>query len=325
MKIDVHNHFMPETLIEYIHKNGRKINTEIVDKDGKTFIKHAEGFAYPLFPEFYDLEKKTEALKAMGLDQAVLSVTPTMFYYWVGADAALGVAEICNDWVSEAAAADPEHFKGMATVPMQDAPTALKELIRAHEKLGLNALEIGSVINGKNLDEKEFFPIYEYCNAENIMIMLHPYYVGTTPQYERYYNINISAGVFETSMAINSLIFGGVFKEFPNLKVLASHGGGAFPYQFGRMVHGHKARPEPKVNITESPKTYVDRVYYDTITHWSPALQFLADNFGAEHIVIGTDYPFDMADTEPLKTVGQLKLTSDERKKIYSENIMSLI
>lgn len=325
MKIDAHSHFIPENLLDFIRKEGTKINTEIIVQNGKEYIRHFEGFQYPLFPGFYDRKEKLSDMQKMRIDHTVLSVSPGSFYYWIDAEAALETSKMCNDWVSALSADDPEHFSGMATLPMQDIHLSLKELERAHEKLGLQALEIGPVINDKNLDEREFFPIYEYCAANHILIALHPYYIGVKPQFARYYNTNLIANVLETNMGINSLIFGGVFEQFPDLKVLGAHGGGYFPYQLGRLVHGHKVREEAKINIKKSPDAYLSNLYYDTITHWTPALQFLIDNFGADHVVIGTDYPYDMGDYQPVEHVEELRLTAAQREKILSGNIYSLL
>ncbi|MBR3640998.1 MAG: amidohydrolase [Oscillibacter sp.] len=325
MKIDAHSHFIPDTLLEMIRKDGAFCNTEIIDVDGKPFIRHFEGFQYPMFEGFYKPEVKLADMAKMGLDHTVLSVSPGTFYYWIDAGAALETSKICNDWVSDLSKKDPAHFSGMATIPMQDIPAALKELERAHEKLGLNALEIAPVINEKNLDEKEFFPIYEYCAANGILIALHPYYIGVKPQFARYYNTNLIANVLETNMGINSLIFGGAFEQFPALRVLAAHGGGYFPYQLGRLVHGYEVRNEAKVNIPKAPDQYLDNLYYDTITHWLPPLQFLADTFGADHVVIGTDYPYDMGDYQPVEHVKALRLTDAERELIFGGNVEKLL
>lgn len=325
MKVDAHNHFFPDTLAEYIKKNGNKVNTEIILKDGVEFVKHKEGSMYPFFAGFYSREKKLEDMEKMGIGHAVLSVNPGCFYYWLNADIAYETSRMCNDWVVEFVAKDPIHFSGMATIPLQDIDLALRELQRAHEQLGLNGLEIGSVINGKNIDEKEFFPIYEYCEKHGILIALHPYYIGDKENYTKYFNTNLVANVLETNMAINSLIFGGAFERYPNLKVLCAHGGGFFPYQLGRMMHGYKVRKEPKVNISRSPETYLGGIYYDTITFWEPALDFLVKNFGADHVVIGTDYPYDMGDFKPVEHVNQLRIDANERRQIYEENIKRLM
>lgn len=325
MKIDAHSHFFPTTLVEYIKNHSDKVNTEIVLKDGREFVKHKEGAMYPLFTGFYSREKKLEDMAEMGIDHSVLSVNPGCFYYWIDADTAYETSKICNDWVAEFSAEDPEHFSGMATIPLQDIELSLRELKRAHEELGLNGLEIGPVINGRNIDEKEFFPIYEYCEKHGILIALHPYYIGDKENYTKYYNTNLVANVLETNMGINSLIFGGAFEKYPKLKILCAHGGGFFPYQLGRLIHGYKVRKEPKANISKSPENYLNSIYYDTIIFWKPALEFLVNNFGADHVVIGTDYPYDMGDYKPIEHVNALKIDVCERRQIYAGNIRQLL
>ena len=325
MKIDAHSHFFPTTLVEYIKRNSDKVHTEIIVKDGREFVSHKEGSTYPLFEEFYSREKKLEDMERMGIDHSVLSVNPGCFYYWIDEDTAYETSMLCNDWVAEFAKKDPIHFSGMATIPLQNIELSLKELKRAHEELGLNGLEIGPVVNGNNIDEKEFFPIYEYCEKHDILIALHPYYIGDKEHYTKYYNTNLVANVLETNMGINSMIFGGVFETYPKLKILCAHGGGFFPYQLGRLIHGYKVRQEPKTNISSSPENYLNGIFYDTITFWRPALEFLVNNFGADHVVIGTDYPYDMGDYKPVEHVNELKINAYERRQIYSENIKQLL
>jgi len=325
MKVDSHSHFFPEELAAYISRHEEKLGTQIVSIDGRRFVRHREGSQYPFFQGFFDPVKKLEDMDAMGLDHSVLSVNPGAFYYWTDAQSALDTSKICNDWVSALAKEDPEHFSGMATLPMQDIELSIRELDRAHRELGLNAVEIGPVINEEYLDEEKYLPFFEYCAENDILVMLHPYYISTKPRYSRYYNTNLVANVLETNMGINALIFGGVFEKYPKLKVLCAHGGGYFPYQLGRLMHGYAVRPEPKVNIEKSPENYLDGLYFDTILFWTPALQFLTDQFGADHVMIGTDYPYDMGDLQPVAHVDELKLTREQREMIYSENIFRII
>ncbi|MDO4487506.1 MAG: amidohydrolase family protein [Eubacteriales bacterium] len=325
MNIDMHSHFMPKELADYISKHEEKLGTKIIDINGKPFVKHKEGSQYPFFDGFHDINTKLEDMKKMRLDHAVLSVNPGTFFYWVDAQSALDTSKICNDWVSEVVKNDPEHFSGMATLPMQDIDLSLKELDRSHNELGLNSVEIGPVINDEYLDEKKYLSFFEYCETNNILVMLHPYYISTKPGYPRYFNTNLICNVHETNLAINAMIFGGIFEKFPKLKVLCSHGGGNFPYQLGRLMHGFEVRPEPKVNISKSPENYLGGLYFDTIVFWTPALQFLVDNFGTDKVVVGTDYPYDMGDMNPIDSIEALRLTTQERKMISEINATNLL
>lgn len=331
MKIDMHMHFFPLTLLEYIKKHGNKIDLSLEVRNGQEYVRHVQGFSYPLFKKLYDYEEMLRSLKETGIDMAVLSVQPGCFYYFLDKEKGLLIARLCNDWIAEFCGKHTDRFLGMATLPMQDIDYAVKELIRAHEELLLNAIEIGSTILNENLDADKFFPVYEYCNANNILIFIHPYYilnpgyVGFKENLSRYYNVNLAGNPFDTNMAINTMIFGGVFERFPNLKLLAAHGGGYFPYQFGRLMHGYKVRQEPKAFIRNQPEHYLKNIYFDTITHWQPALDFLVSAFGAGHVVIGTDYPFDMGDYDPLGKIKALRITESEREAIYQGNAMMLL
>ena len=324
MKIDAHNHFLPDTVIEYIRKHGDRFNSEIFRKKDQEFILDKAGTMFPIYKEYYDYDTKVADLDRMGIDLAVLSVVPNTYYYWIPAEAALELAVMSNDWVADFSKKHPDRFRGMASVPMQDPKMALKELVRAHEVLGLNALATAPMIDKTHLDEKSLFPIYEYCEANHILVYLHPCFAREMEELKKYYNTNFVGNVYQTNLGINHLIFGGVFEKFPGLKVFASHGGGYFPYQMGRLRHGYSVRQEPHENINRSPEQYVGNVYFDTITHWTEALQFLVDQFGADHVMMGTDYPFDMGDYQPVEHTASLRLTEAQRKKIYFENAVEL-
>ncbi len=324
MKIDAHNHFLPDTVIEHIRKHKDRFQTEVVVKDGREFLWDHAGILYPLYREYYDLEAKTADLDKMGVDMAVLSIVPNAYYYWIDGEAALEIHRMSNDWVSAFCAAHPERFRGMASIPMQEPELALEELRRAHETLGLNALAIAPMINETHLDAEAFDPIYQYCGEHEILLHLHPCFSKCREELRSYYNTNLVGNVYQTNLGLNHLIFGGVFEKHPGLKVFASHGGGYFPYQMGRLRHGYSVREEPHAHISKSPELYADHLYFDTITHWPAALQFLADQFGSDHVLLGTDYPFDMGDYQPVEHVEALRLTARERRDICGGNAARL-
>ena len=322
MVIDVHHHFMPETLLDYIRTKGEKLDTEIIVVDGLEYVFHkTEGFRFPLQKAFYDAKTRIADMDNMGINKAVLSLVPSSFFYYLeDLKEALNLSRLCNNWVAAECKRYPEKFIAMASLPMQDLELSLGELERANKELGIKGIIIAPVILGSMLDDKKFFPIYEYCEKNGVLIFLHPYFPGKKPEYAGYYNVNLVGNVFDTNVGINHMIFGGVFEQFPRLNIFASHGGGYFPYQFGRLMHGYKVRTEPKANIPISPDKYLKNIHYDTITHGVPALQFLADAFGADSVMVGTDYPFDMGDYEPVQKVNALRLTHSERESILHTN-----
>ena len=325
MIIDAHHHFIPEPLIPYLEKNGDRLNVKIVEREDGRAIVHGEGMVDTLYAGQYDPSVMKADMDKMHIDAAVLSNSPANMFFWSDEEAALEVSRICNDWAAELARKEPGRFYAMATVPMQNVELSVKELERAHTQLGINAVEIAPIINGEYLDEQKFFPFYSYCADNDILLYLHPQVMERQPFFEKYYNINLIGNVLHTNIGLNCLLFGGVFEKYPNLKVLASHGGGYFPYQFGRLMHGYDVRKEPCVNISQPPSTFLKNIYFDSITHWSDSLQFLVDTFGADHVVIGTDYPFDMGDWDPMANVDKLRITKAQRDMITSGTILSLL
>lgn len=324
MNVDMHSHFIPLELLEYIKSNQSAFGVEIVNSGGEWAFRWQGGNVMPVAKEFYDKNVRRYDMQKMGIDKAAISVSPVIYFYHIKAEHTLCAAKICNDWAAQYSSEYPDRIIGMATLPMQDIQLSLEELRRAHEELGLNMLETAPIILGKMLDDPCFFPIYEYCEKNNILIFLHSCFAGAYPPYDKYYNVNLIGYVHETNIAINRLLFGGVIERFPRLKFLTSHGGGLFPYQFGRLMKGYDVRPETRVNISNPPDYYLKNIYFDTITHWTPALQFLCDNFGAENVMIGTDYPYDMGDYTPVERVNSLNLTEEQKQLIKSGNLERL-
>jgi len=326
MNIDLHSHFMPSTLLDYIKKHGEKIGKVYIEQDGKDWIGViGTNWKEHFKKSFYDAETIIEYMDSVRLDKVAQSLSPGMHSYKAKGEDALDVAKLSNDWVADFAKNRPDKFYAMASIPMQAPDLALRELERAHKNLGIKALMVASMINDKLLDEPEFFPIYEYCANNGVLVYLHPFYPAPFEPYTRYYTHNQVAFMTQTANALVHLIMGGIFEKFPKLQVLASHAGGYFPYQVGRMRHVWNVRPEGKVANIDDPEKYLKNIYFDTITHGLPARQFLVDTYGADHVVIGTDYPFDMADASPVDSVDELRLTMAERNLITHKNAERLM
>lgn len=319
MTIDAHTHFIPQELAAWLLANPGRTNAETELKDGVYWIRK-DGFYFPLVPQFYNAQTRFADMDRTRIDKGVLSVSPLLFFYETDTETCLEICRLCNDWAAGQVRMYPERYDAMAMVPMQDIDAAVSEMKRAHTELGMNAVEIAPVINGEMSDSRRLFPFYEFCEKEGIVIYLHPAMVDRRPPYDKYHAMNLVGYVQETNWALVRMIFGGVFRAFPKLKVFTSHAGGSFPYQFGRLMHGYEVREEAKADIDQAPSAYLGNIYFDTITHWPAALQFLVDNFGDDHVLMGTDYPYDMADALPVDTVESLKITADARRRILSGN-----
>jgi aminocarboxymuconate-semialdehyde decarboxylase len=323
MIIDAHHHIIPEDVVQLIRKGDTRFEAEIQMRDGQEWIVHRQGYAYPLFDKFYSAEAKMQDLKDAHLDAVVLSPAPPMFYYWLDSDTGADVAKIVNDGIAEFTNNNRKNFRAMATVPMQEPALAIKELERVKDLYDIRAVEIGTSIEGVNLDDPKFTPFFEAADALGFTLFLHPYYVGDKNGMSKYYFTNLVGNPLDTAIAAGSLIFGGILDRFPHLKVMLAHGGGYFPYQIGRFNKGYQERKESRT-CKELPSTYLNRFYFDTLTFFPKSLEFLVELVGNDHVVLGSDYPFDMGTLKPCDVVNSCDLTEEIKQNIWDKNVKAL-
>jgi aminocarboxymuconate-semialdehyde decarboxylase len=321
--VDIHSHVIPPGVVEAIAADPTGFSARIEDEDGTRQVVHDQGYTYPLFEEFTEPEAKLREMDRKGLDVSVLSPPPPLFYYW--ADVETGI-RLVNEGIAEYIATNPDRFLGMATVPMQDTEAAVAELEQVVSTYGFRAVEVGTSIEGTQLAHPRFRQFLRRTSELDILVFAHPYYVGPKQGLENYYLTNLLGNPYDSTVMIANLMFSGTLDELPDLKMCVAHGGGFAPYQIGRLDHGHQVRPEPRANTKTSPLELLRRLFFDTITFNSQALRFLVDLVGAEHVVLGTDAPFDMGDEDPLTTVAAIpNLASEEREAILSNTAHQLL
>lgn len=324
MIVDAHNHVIPAAIVRHLAENEEPFGVKVDCSGAATRLAHSEGFAYPLFEEFLTPAEKIAQLDRRGLDAALISPSPTLFFYRIDPAVEAAFARRVNDEITAFAATAPHRLRPMGTLPMQSPDHALAELERITAELGMRSIMIGCHIDGVALSEPQYRPVLRRAAELGVLILTHPYYFGTKPGLEKYYLTNLVGNPLDTAVMAADLIFGGVMDELPDLKICLSHGGGFIPYQIGRLVHGQKVRREAQT-ITSSPKDLLKRFYFDTITHDAGALAYLIDLVGAEHVLLGTDIPFDMADETPLRTLDAVAgLSAKDRANITGRNAWRL-
>ncbi|MGO4408217.1 amidohydrolase family protein [Bosea sp. RAF48] len=324
MIVDAHNHVIPAAIVRYLAENEEPFGVRVDRSGAATRLAHREGFAYPLFEEFLTPAEKLAQLDRRGLDAALISPSPTLFFYRIDPAVETAFARRVNDEIAAFAASAPNRLRPMGTLPMQSPDHALAELERITGELGIRSIMIGCHIDGAALSEPKFRPVLRRAAELGVLILTHPYYFGTKPGLEKYYLTNLVGNPLDTAVMAADLIFGGVMDELPDLKVCLSHGGGFIPYQIGRLVHGQKVRREAQ-SIESSPKELLKRFYFDSITHDAGALAYLIDLVGAAHVLLGTDIPFDMADETPLRTLDAVPgLSVEDRANITGRNAWRL-
>ena len=222
--------------------------------------------------------------------------------------------------------ARPARLRGMATVPMQHPDAAVAELERVVRNFGFKAVEIGTSIEGAQLAEERFRPLLRRASELNVFVFAHPYYVGAKAGLEKYYLTNLIGNPLDTTVMLANLMFSGRLDELPDLKIVLAHGGGFIPYQIGRLVHGHSVRSEANGISKSSPKDLLKRIYFDSLVFEPQALRYLIDLVGADHVCIGTDAPFDMADDNPKATIDAVPgMTPLERQCVCCGTALKLL
>ncbi|MGH2775030.1 MAG: amidohydrolase family protein [Actinomycetota bacterium] len=309
MIIDVHTHFIPP---EFLNAADHPAWGAAVERrDGHRWVVHDEGFAYPLNDGFLGNQAKLDDMDARGIDFSIMSLAPTLFYYWIDTADAVSFSRMANDSLAETVAGSRGRLAGTASLPMQDPDAAADEYRRCIQELGFVGAHVGTTIEGEYVDRDAYLPLWEAVNELGAPVILHPYYIGPKVGYEDYYLTNIFVNPLDTALAAGRLIFSGLFDRFENLKFLLVHAGGFLPYQIGRFDHGWKVRQEARISLDRPPSEYLDRFYFDTITHHDRALKWLIDLVGNQRVVLGTDLPFDMADEDP---VGRLDRVADSEE-----------
>jgi aminocarboxymuconate-semialdehyde decarboxylase len=243
-----------------------------------------------------------------------------MFCYWAEPKAAQAFARMQNENVAALVARHPTRFSGMAAVPLQDPALAVEELRHCRESLRLGAVEIGTCPGGRDFDDPALFPFFAACRDLGMAVFVHPAspLVGQE-RLTRYYFPLIVGNPLETALAISKLIFGGVLERLPDLRIAFAHGGGAFPFTLARLNHGWHVRPEGPAAIPKEPRDYARRIFVDSLTLSPRNLHFIIEELGADRVMIGSDYPFDMGDADPLASLDAAGLDPGTRGLIEGQ------
>ncbi len=324
MTFDMHTHIIPQEFIQAISKPGSRWQAKLEQRGDERWVMHDQGYGYRLSPGFHDVAARLADMARMKLGMAAVSVSPTLFYYWAKPKLALDMARVANDGIHALAKERSDKFVGIGTLPMQDLTLAIPELRRCVRDLGFKAILIGANVEGVQFDEPEFLPFFKECEALGVFVIFHPYYVGAKTMFTRYYLTNLYGNPLDTAMVITGLIFGGVLDQCPKLRVGFVHGGGFFPYQIGRLKHGYEVRQETKVNGAKSPEKYMHQLYFDSVVFMHAQLRFLVEWAGADHVMLGSDYAFDMGERAPVDFVNGAGLKPTQTQAVLSNTAREL-
>ena len=325
LKIDIHTHILPPEIPRFKDRFGYggfmqlhhqdACHAHMVDDSGKFFRQ--------VKANCYNAQARLEDCAQSGVDVQVLSVVPALFSYFARPQDGCYVSQFINDHIQQVVENHPQRFVGLGTLPMQDPALAVKELERC-QKIGLKGVEIGSHIKGKNLSDQTFFPLYEACQQLGMALFVHPWEMmgtETMPDYWLPWLVGMPA---ETSRAICSMIFGGVFERFKHLRVAFAHGGGAFPATVDRIQHGFQVRPDLCAQDNAiAPRDYLGQFYVDSLVHGEDMLRHIVHLLGVHRVALGSDYPFPLGESSPGTLIEQCAFSPQERAWLWGKTALS--
>lgn len=270
-------------------------------------------------------DERLADLDAMGIDLQLVMCAPNQCYYTVPLDIAVEAGRMVNDGIAEYVAGGPDRFVALGSVPMPDGNEAAKELERCMTRLKFKGVQILTNVAGRELSDPAFAPFWKRAEELGALVLLHPIGFTEGQRLSRFYFNNVIGNPFETTLALHYLIFDGVLERHPGLKILAVHGGGYLGAYSGRIDHAWGARSDCQAGLPKPPTHYLRQVYFDTVVFTPQQLRALIETFGTDHVVMGTDYPYDMAEYEPLDHLMSAGLDSSAVAAIAGLNAKKLL
>jgi aminocarboxymuconate-semialdehyde decarboxylase len=323
-KFDLHTHYYPPIYFDKI----RELPSEFsFDKSpsGQTIITNRGARFFGITPPMTDVAKRLEDMDRVGIDVEVVSLsTPNVFF--TDAEHQPEIARIVNDAYAELAATHPRRFKTFASIPMDSQDEALKELHRAIDELKMNGVILLSNIGGKPLTSPEYRPFFAEANRMKLCILLHPMLPANTDPFREYVLGPIIGFMFDTTLAVARMCYEGMFKEFPGIRWIVGHLGGAVPYLMERLDNGWRDFVECRANIDELPSSYLKKLYYDTV-NFNPHMLMLARNMiGADRMVMGSDYPHLLGSIDrAVSSIEGLEISDEEKRRIFEGTALTIL
>ena len=324
--VDVHSHIAIPAAAAYAqpHLNaGSDLLASFASAETQALGKRQVADRTPVMVE---TDQRLKDLDAMGLDMQLVMCPPAQCYYGVPVEVSVKAAQLVNDGIAEYVARKPDRFVALGSVPMPDGHEAAKELERGMKSHGFKGAQILTNVAGKEISDPAFEPFWKKAEELGAVILLHPNGFTEANRFHRFYFTNVIGNPLDTTVALHHLIFDGVLERYPNLKVITVHGGGYLGAYSARIDHAWGARSDAQGGLPKLPTSYLKKLYFDTVVFSDHQLRALVDTYGADHVVLGTDYPYDMAEYDPVgHVVDTAGLDDTARAKIVGGNAQKLL
>jgi len=321
--IDLHNHMVPPDVVSFLEREGERYGTRIAEREGRRVVVIEDSATRPLNEPMTDAEARLRDMDALHVDVQAVSCVPFVMYPNVDPALGLAVAQVNNDALAEVCRKHPERLVPVGSVPLQDPTAAVRELERAR-LLGMRAVQIPPKVGEQGLDEVQFAPFWEAAEALDMPLIIHPFEAAPQGVLARYGFGNFVGNLYDTGLAAALLIFGGVLERHPGLRVVLCHAGGTLPSLLGRLDNGYRLLAG-RAPISRLPSTFVDQLWFDVISFNPAMLRYLAQTYGAERLVLGSDYPLPGGLADPVAEVKSLGLAAADEQLILGGNAGQLL
>ncbi|MBI3918479.1 MAG: amidohydrolase [Betaproteobacteria bacterium] len=325
LAVDLHCHVQTPAADELAKRGGEGVGT-FLQLGNPRSIERQKQLRIEIDRKLTSIEQRLADMDKMAIDVQAISTSPSQYFYALDADVCRQTSRMVNERLAEIVSSHPDRFVALGTVPMQAPELALTELECCMKGLGFRGLEIGTNVRGVDLGDERFHGFWARAEALGAVVFLHPSGFTEPRRLTQHFLTNVIGNPLDTTVALAHIVFGGVLERHPRLKIVAAHGGGYMGHYPARMDHAYRVRPECHDHIKRPPSHYMKKIYYDTMVFGEPQLQHLVNLWGANHVVIGTDYPYDMGYYKPVDFVERTrKLTRTQKDQILGGNAAKLL
>jgi aminocarboxymuconate-semialdehyde decarboxylase len=306
--IDLHCHWESNQVMDRMHAEADRLGKVSLTVGSELTRQVNRRQMAEIRPQMESVDVRLADMDRMGVDIQAVAHFPPQMYYWADPEVAADVFPTMNDDLAELVATHPDRLMGMGNLPLQDTELAIAELARCMDDLGFRGIQISTRVENEELSAPRLEPLWDEVERRGTVVVIHSSGHDNQRRLDHHYLINVVGHPIEGAMAASHLIFSGVMERHPDLKIVLVHGGGYLPPYAARMDHAYHAREDVREGLPLPPTEYLKRFYLDTMVFAEDQLGFLIDKYGADHIVLGTDYPYDMGETDPVglitRTVG---------------------